>query len=266
MAAGRVVAAVAAVAVMAQAVAAYDGNTECLDPPGNNALANSVATQIENLRPVIPEPVGPLPEISFSVANEALVLNGTVSDTTLHNIADFVLCRLDISLGLSQKFDMLIELDDIKLDGFYDIDGEAVSLFPIFGTGNYSLDMYNAGFEVSGAVSLNVLQGNFVVKNLELNLFYDSIEIFLECILGCGNMADFVNSHLSDLATAIVQAVWDHVSPIISSKLEDIINGVLAGESRSVPVHLRTQLARQLHGDRAFRFGPAANRYRGKSN
>jgi len=264
MAVGRVVALVAVVAVAARVVAAADGNTPCLDPPGNSILANQVADQIEKLRPMIPEPVGPLPPINFDVNTEALRLNGTVTDTSLHNIADFILCRLNVSVGLSQKFDILIKLDDIKLDGFYDIDGLAVSLFPIFGTGNYSLDMFNAGFEAKGAVSLNIFSGTFVVKDLELNLFYDSIEIFMECILGCGNMADFVNDHLSDIATAIVQAVWDHLAPSISAKLEEIINAVLAGETNRAPLYLRTELAKELNDGRNFRLGSDVNRYRGK--
>jgi len=265
MAAGRVVALVAVVAVAARLVAAADGNTPCLDPPGNNLLANQVADQIEKVRPMIPEPVGPLPPIAFDVNTEALVLNGTVTDTSLHNIADFILCRLNLSVGISQKFDILFKLDDIRLDGFYDIDGLAVSLFPIFGTGNYSLDMFNAGFEAKGAVSLNILSGKFKVKDLELNLFYDSIEIFMECILGCGNMADFVNDHLSDIATAIVQAVWDHLAPTISAKLEEIINAVLAGET-SAPLYLRTELAKEFNGGRNFRLGSGVNRDMGNAN
>jgi len=266
MAVGRVVALVAVVAVAARVVAAADGNTPCLDPPGNSILANQVADQIEKLRPMIPEPVGPLPPINFDVNTEALRLNGTVTDTSLHNIADFILCRLNVSVGLSQKFDILIKLDDIKLDGFYDIDGLAVSLFPIFGTGNYSLDMFNAGFEAKGAVSLNIFSGTFVVKDLELNLFYDSIEIFMECILGCGNMADFVNDHLSDIATAIVQAVWDHLAPSISAKLEEIINAVLAGETNRAPLYLRTELAKELNDGRNFRLGSDVNRDMGNAN
>lgn len=64
-------------------------------------------------------------------------LNGVVNETVVRNLAQFVICQVNISVGITQEFYIEFRLDNFHMDGQYDVDGLAVSLFPIFGNGNY---------------------------------------------------------------------------------------------------------------------------------
>lgn len=65
-------------------------------------------------------------------------MEGNVNDTVVRNLAQFVICQVNVSVGITQKFAIEFRLDNFHVDGLYDIDGLAVSLFPIFGHGNYT--------------------------------------------------------------------------------------------------------------------------------
>ncbi|KAF2354203.1 hemolymph juvenile hormone binding, partial [Trinorchestia longiramus] len=121
----------------------------CIEPPANGAIAEVVVDALEAMRPYfltglpnlgVPplDPMGPLPSLSFHVNNEAIVLDGSVNDTMVRNLAQFIICQVNISVGLKPKFYIEFRLDNFHMDGLYDVDGLAVSLFPIFGNGNYT--------------------------------------------------------------------------------------------------------------------------------
>lgn len=64
-------------------------------------------------------------------------LEGMVNETYVRNLAQFVTCSVNLTFGLAQKFDIEFRLDNFHMDGFYDVDGLALSLFPIFGNGGF---------------------------------------------------------------------------------------------------------------------------------
>ena len=74
----------------------------------------------------------------INTARSSHSLDGSVNETTVRNLAQFEICQVSISVGATQKFDIEFRLDNFHMDGLYDIDGLAVSLFPIFGNGNYT--------------------------------------------------------------------------------------------------------------------------------
>lgn len=218
--------------------------TGCNDPPGNNAIAELVVNALEAVRPLfvsgipnlgIPplDPLGPLPSLGFAVNNDALVLDGYVNDTVVRNLAQFVICQVNVQVGITQKFDIEFRLENFHIDGLYDVDGLAVSLFPIFGHGNYTLDTYSSGFAGGATVVYNILQDRASIKNLELEVFFDDLELTLECILGCGQMSDFMNDFLSEIGASIFETVWNNISPIIANAVENIVNDALYNVSIS---------------------------------
>lgn len=65
-------------------------------------------------------------------------LDGSINDTTVRNLAQFITCQVNIKAGIKPKFDIEFRLANFHVDGVYDMDGTAVSLFPVFGHGNYT--------------------------------------------------------------------------------------------------------------------------------
>ncbi|KAK3864296.1 hypothetical protein Pcinc_030011 [Petrolisthes cinctipes] len=149
------------------------------------------------------------------------------------NLSQFIVCSLNFSLGVTQKLDMEFRLDNFHMQGFYEVDGLAFSLFPIFGDGTYTLDVNNAGFIGGGKLAYNPLTDRATVKDVHIHIFFSDLELVMECILGCGDMADLINDLVSDIAPAIFNAVWNAIDPILTSALENGINDILKNISIS---------------------------------
>lgn len=216
----------------------------CIDPPGNNAVADIIVQALEAARPMlvtgipalgIPplDPFGPLPKIPFRVDTSGLWLEGMVNDTYVRNIAEFVTCSVNLTFGIAQKFDSEFRLQNFHMDGFYDVDGLALSLFPIFGNGGYRIDVYDSGFSGGAKINYNPLTDHASLKDLSLDIFFASLELEMECILGCGDMSDLINGAASEIAPVMFNAIWDYISPILSGALQDGINDILKNISIS---------------------------------
>ena len=65
-------------------------------------------------------------------------MDGTVSETQVKNLAQFLICSLNISVGISQKFAVEFRLDNFHMDGKYNVDGLIAGLFPVFGDGSFT--------------------------------------------------------------------------------------------------------------------------------
>ncbi|CAL4236304.1 unnamed protein product, partial [Meganyctiphanes norvegica] len=103
----------------------------CIDPPWNNAVAQVIVNGLESARGLlvnglpdlgIPplDPLGPLPRIPFSIDTALMWMEGDVNDTMLAGLAEFVVCSLNVSIGLTEKFDMDMRLASMVLNGKYD--------------------------------------------------------------------------------------------------------------------------------------------------
>ncbi|MCL4139009.1 UNVERIFIED_CONTAM: hypothetical protein GTU68_013677 [Idotea baltica] len=139
------------------------------------------------------DPLGPFPEIAFSIHNDYLDLEGTVNETTIYNLSEFITCEVTIDIGLRSSFYMELRMEDFHMDGMYDMDGVYVMIFPIFGTGNYVLDVLNASMGGGAGVSYNIITDHAQIHDLEIDILFEELQLYMECILGCGDMADFVN-------------------------------------------------------------------------
>ncbi|XP_063592834.1 uncharacterized protein LOC134769954 [Penaeus indicus] len=216
----------------------------CIDPPGNNGVADIIVQALEAARSLlesgIPElgippldPFGPLPKIPFSVDTSGLWLEGIVNDTYVRNLAQFVTCSVNLTFGLAQKFDIEFRLQNFHMDGYYDVDGLALSLFPIFGNGGFRIDTYESGFTGGAKISYNPISDHASLKDLSLDIFFSTMELEMECILGCGDMSDIINGAASEIAPFMFNAIWDYISPILSTALQDGINDILKNISIS---------------------------------
>ncbi|XP_050733791.1 uncharacterized protein LOC127007152 [Eriocheir sinensis] len=210
----------------------------CFDPPGDGPLANLIVDGLEAARPIMSEgmpglgippldPFGPIPLINFHIDLPKLRMDGFVNNTLVKNLAQYIICSVNISVGITQKFAFEFRLDNFHIEGEYDVDGLVSSLFPVFGSGDYRLDTYAAGFSGGAKVSYNVLTDHASIKDLTFDISFKTLELELECILGCGEMSDLINSVASDIAPAIFDAVWGVLQPALAHALETAINEIL---------------------------------------
>ncbi|KAG0726510.1 hypothetical protein GWK47_036393 [Chionoecetes opilio] len=197
----------------------------CLDPPGNGDLADLVANAIESARPLISsgipdlgipplDPLGPVPPVSFHLDTLGLRMDGTVDETLIANLATFIVCSLNISIGLSQKFAIEFRLDNFHMDGLYDVDGLIAGLFPVFGGGKFRLDTYDTGFYGSAKLAYSVFTDHASIKNLDFNVFFKNLEV-------------------SKLRPAIFDAVWGAIKPPLADLIQTGINQILKNISIS---------------------------------
>ncbi|KAK8733141.1 hypothetical protein OTU49_006781 [Cherax quadricarinatus] len=251
---GMVVVAVM-MALLLPAVSSAQALEECQDPPGNNEIAALIVKAVEAVRPIlsngIPElgippldPLGPLPNIAFHIDVPRLRMDGLLNETVVRHISEFIICQLNFTLGITEKLELDIRLEDFRIDGYYDVDGLALSLFPVFGNGNFSLDVYEAAVGGGAKISYNPLSDHASIKDLHLDINFDRLVLVMECILGCGDMSDLINGLIDEIAPVVFDAVWGVIDPILTSALENGINDILKNISISDIITL-TQTGRQ---------------------
>ncbi|XP_068203243.1 uncharacterized protein [Palaemon carinicauda] len=211
---------------------------ECLDPPGNGPIANSIASAMEASRSYIAEgvpslgippldPLGPFPRIGFNVDTDGVRLDFMLNDTYVMNMAQFIICQINVTMGVKQKFDMVLKLENFHIEGYYGLDGTIAYIFPVYGAGNYSVDVINAGYYGGGKLAYNVIKKCLVLSNFDLDVFFDDLHVVLDAIFGGGDMADLVNSVIDEIAPVMFYAVWGAMKPILVDAIEDGINEIL---------------------------------------
>lgn len=64
-------------------------------------------------------------------------MDGFVNQTAVMNLAQYIICSVNVSVGITQKFAFEFRLDNFHMEGVYAVDGLIASLFPVFGDGNF---------------------------------------------------------------------------------------------------------------------------------
>lgn len=60
-----------------------------------------------------------------------------MNDTQVMKLSQYIICQVNLTIGLTQKFGIDLRLENLHVQGYYNVDGIALSLFPVFGHGNY---------------------------------------------------------------------------------------------------------------------------------
>ncbi|XP_066962805.1 uncharacterized protein [Macrobrachium rosenbergii] len=148
--------------------------------------------------------------------------------TLVMNMAQFIICQLNVTMGIKQKFDIDLMLDNFHIEGLYDLDGIVAFIFPVYGAGNYRIDVINGGIYGGGKLGLNVFTKRLSLSNFDLDVFFDALDVELDAVLGGGDMADLVNSVINTIAPPMFDAIWGVMKPILTKAIEDGINEILS--------------------------------------
>lgn len=60
-----------------------------------------------------------------------------MDQTLVTNLAQYIICSVNVSLGVTQKFAFEFRLDNFHMEGKYALDGLVASLLPVFGDGDF---------------------------------------------------------------------------------------------------------------------------------
>ncbi|XP_076036466.1 uncharacterized protein LOC143022231 [Oratosquilla oratoria] len=212
--------------------------TLCQDPPGNNAIAVMLADTIDKIRPImvtgnatfgIPvlDPYGPLPHINVDFANENIRLDIELDDVLIREISTFVICSLNLTLGFAQKLDLEVHLDELGASGSYKADGSLLGIFPVFGNGGFDLTVSQAFMTANSKITYNPISDHAKMKELHFDIGFQSLQMEMECILGCGDMADMVNEMASDIGKEVFDQLWAYIKPLLETNVLEVINTIL---------------------------------------
>ncbi|XP_064085481.1 uncharacterized protein LOC135200772 isoform X2 [Macrobrachium nipponense] len=212
---------------------------ECLDPPGNGPIADVVVNVLNASRSFIGagipslgipplDPLGPFPHIGFHIDTDGVRMDFQLNHTLVMNMAQFIICQLNVTVGIKQKFDIDLRLDNFHIEGLYDLDGIVAFIFPVYGAGNYRIDVMNGGIYGGGKLALNVFTKRLSLSSFDLDVFFDALEVELDAVLGGGDMADLVNSVINVIAPPMFDAIWGVMRPILTEAIEDGINEILS--------------------------------------
>ena len=111
-------------------------------------------------------------------------------------------------------------------DAWYNLTGEILTLFPLYGDGDIWLEIYNLDVYAKAAVIINT-EGYVEITQMVLSANFTSIKTHLDNLLGGGNFGESVNNLLNLLGDYIWDLVRNNHFPITRISLEPI---VLKGE------------------------------------
>ena len=130
-------------------------------------------------------------------------------------------------------------------DAWYNLTGEILTLFPLYGDGDIWLEIYNLDVYAKAAVIINA-EGYVEITQMVLSANFTSIKTHLDNLLGGGNFGESVNNLLNLLGDYI----WDLVRyfqflmrmiksirfkvknalfPLLEKVLTDVLNNALNG-------------------------------------
>jgi len=194
-----------------------------------NSAMDSVRNVIRNGVPSLNiPPLDPfeIPQLKIDLETDAASLHLQIDNTVVSHLADFIVESVTSNL-IQLKMNLKLREPIFRIDGQYALDGLIVSLFPLYGSGSYSIQVTNS--TIGGGAGLSLSPPG--IKNLYLDFTFESMEVKFENLLGGGLMQQAVETAVNQLAKKVVDTIWPLISGPLANMIEDIINQALVGAS-----------------------------------
>lgn len=149
----------------------------------------------------------------FINKDEALyTANGLFNNMKLHGLKNLKVKNIKFNIGLMQ-IDSVLQISQLRLNGFYNLHGRSMKFFRIDGNGNFQMNI--SMLEIYANAMINKTNnGTIQLANIHLDVFANDINVNFES-LGGHKMSSFYNTILNQLS----EFLFDHVK---SKLLEDI--------------------------------------------
>jgi len=146
-----------------------------------------------------------------------------VGDTDVVHLSEFIIESVVTNL-LQFKMSLELRQEVFRIDGNYFLDGLILSLFPLYGQGDYYIEVTNA--TIGGGAKLDLMRPG--IEDLFLNFSFESIEVHFENLLGGGSMQSAVETTINLLGKQVVDAVWSLINEPLCQIIEEVVNNALA--------------------------------------
>lgn len=212
-----------------------------LNQPDMDTISQYIKMVLENLKKEMPKgfpelgipPLDPLnipfidvPRIKEGIADVKLKMQ----NLNLNGLSTF---RVDKAKGDLSNLGIELEIFIPHLDGkaIYDLDGK-VFIFPLFGKGNAMLQVNDLKIKGKAAIGIQNMK-QVQLTDFQADVSFSQVQIYLENIVGGGNLGDLVNTLLNMLG----KLVYDKLKGVILPEINRIIKTAVNNELKKVDIN-----------------------------
>ncbi|EFX72600.1 hypothetical protein DAPPUDRAFT_308200 [Daphnia pulex] len=170
--------------------------------------------------------------VNFESQDADLLLQ--VDNTWVTHMAEFIIENISTNM-VRLTMELALSLPNFNIDGHYAMDGMIMNLFPLYGSGNYYIHVFDVSLGGGAGLSVGVPPQ---IRDLHLDFTFQSLEVKFENLLGGGSLETVIETAINALAKDVVDAVWAIINEPFCQLIEDTINQALAnmgGEGTDSP-------------------------------
>ncbi|XP_046650542.1 uncharacterized protein LOC124341645 [Daphnia pulicaria] len=170
--------------------------------------------------------------VNFESQDANLLLQ--VDNTWVTHMAEFIIENISTNM-VRLTMELALSLPNFNIDGHYAMDGLIMNLFPLYGSGNYYVHVFDVSLGGGAGLSMGVPPQ---IRDLHLDFTFQSLEVKFENLLGGGSLETVIETAINELAKDVVDAVWAIINEPFCQLIEDTINQALAnmgGEGTDSP-------------------------------
>lgn len=201
----------------------------------NESLNRYIKALLENLKTEMPNgvpqlgipPLEPLhmPEILTDIQEGMAKIRLHMLDLVISGLSSFVVREVKGDLN-TMTFALDLFLPEISGQSYYDLDGK-VLIFPLYGKGMAGLKVNDLHFK--GTATISIIDMQMVqLTHFDIHILFSQIQLYLENIVGGGNLGNIVNTVLNMLGKLLYDKFKDQLLPPLNNIIKKALNEQLA--------------------------------------
>lgn len=142
-------------------------------------------------------------------------------------LSDLTLTSLHLEVAML-KMDLRSFLPYLKISGLYDLEGVALGVFPLFGSGPYDVEVFDLVMLGGGDLDLDASGQYLQMTSLLMDTNFTTLAVNFENLLGGGDFGETINAILSQLGASIFDQVKPLVIRLLSDGIVRVVNDALS--------------------------------------
>ncbi|PAA59740.1 hypothetical protein BOX15_Mlig021288g1 [Macrostomum lignano] len=201
----------------------------------NESLNQYIKALLENLKEEMPNgipdlnipPLEPLhlPEIYADIEEGMAKVRLHMLDLLIEGLSGFVVREVKGDLN-TMSFSLDLFLPEITGQSYYDMDGK-VLIFPLYGRGMAGLKVNDLHFKGTARIVIKDME-SIQLDHFNIHVEFSQIQIYLENIVGGGNLGNVVNTLLNMLGKLLYDKFRDQILPPLNNIIKNALNEQLA--------------------------------------
>ncbi|KAJ3650314.1 hypothetical protein Zmor_022009 [Zophobas morio] len=165
-------------------------------------------------------------KIEFDVVHDAAGLKGNVQDVTVRHISKFVIDdeKFKDLGGLRYKLDLNLTFPRLTIDGFYKLNGLVGDSIPIFGEGEFWLNLIDFKLAISTVIQFDHLK--LKLTSLFINIKLRKLENHFDNFMHDEEIGELFNKAISKMAPEAIDLLWPDIKKPIEEQVKNYVNSV----------------------------------------